>query len=154
MTINYILENIFSQNDIKWHCKDINSIAMTEFNIACPFGLPFSEPIIDVKEVSVRSKYIISSSNRYKEKWVKVVCLIDSHYPDDRDKILTVKQILERLKQFDGELELCSVHKEHDFESNNWVCAFINVFDGTDNYECEKHNIPENYKGTITNFLT
>lgn len=154
MTINYILDNIFSENDIKWHCKDINGIAMAEFNVACPFGMPFSEPIIDVKEVSVRGECIVSSSNRYKEKWVKVVCLINSNDPNDRDKILTVRQVLEKLKYFDGELELCSADKGHDFESNNWVCAFINVFDGTDNDECEKHNIPENYKGTITNFLT
>lgn len=154
MKINYILKNIFSENDIKWHCKDINSVAMTEFNVACPFSMPFSEPIIDVKEVSVRGECISSSSNRYKEKWVKVVCLINSNDPNDRDKILTVRQILERLKQFDGEFELCSADKGHDFKSHNWVRAFINVFDGTDSDECEKHNLPENYKGTITNFLT
>jgi len=79
--------------------------------------------------------------------------LISSNDPDDRDKILTVRQILERLKQFDEKLELCSVDKGHNFKSKDWVLAFINVHDGTDD-EGEKHNISENYKGTITNFLT
>jgi len=65
MTIKYILENIFSENEIKWHCKDIDSIAMAEFNVACPVGTPFSEPIIEIKEVFVREECIISSSNTY-----------------------------------------------------------------------------------------
>lgn len=154
MTINYILENIFSEYDIRWHCKDIDSIAMAEFNVACPLGMPFSEPIIDVKEVYVKGNCIVSSSHKYKEKWVKVVCLVNSNDSTDRNKILTVRQILERLKQFDGDLELCSADKGHDFNSNNWVSVFINVLDGTNNDECEKHNIPEDYKGVITNFLT
>lgn len=154
MTINYILENIFSKDNINWHCKDIDSIAMTEFNVACPFGAPFSEPIIDVKEVYAKTKCIVSPSRKYKENWARVVCLINSNDPSDIDKILTVRQVLERLKQFDRELELCSADKKHDFNSNNWVCAFINILDGTCNDECEKHNIPQNYKGTITNFLT
>lgn len=152
MTINYILQNIFSENDIKWHCKDLDSIAMAEFNVACPFGMPFSEPIIDVKEVFVRGK-CISSHKVYKEEWVTVVCLINSREPEDANKVLTVRQILEKIKHFDGELELCSIDKDHDFNSCDWICAFINVFDGTDNDECENHNISNDYKGKITYFV-
>lgn len=154
MTINYILENIFSGHCIKWHCRDIDSIAMSEFNVASPFRTPFSEPIIDVKEVYAKVKCIVSPSRKYKEKWARVICLINSNDPNDMDKILSVRQILEKLKQFDGELELCSADKEHDFNSNNWVPVFINILDGTSNDECDKRNIPQNYKGTITNFLT
>lgn len=153
MTINYFLENIFSEYNIKYHCKDLDSIAMAKFNVACPWP-PYSKPIIDIKEAFVRGECISYPSNEYKEKWVKVICLVDSNDSDDRDKILTVKQILERLKQFDGELELCSVDRGHDFKSKDLVSTFINVYDETSDNECKKYNIPENYKGTITNFLT
>ena len=151
MTINYILQNIFSENNIKWHCKDLDSIVMAGFNVG-GFGKTFSEPIIDVKEVFVRGK-CISSHKVYKEEWVKVVCLINSREPEDVNKVLTVRQILEKLKQFDGELELCSADKDHDFNSYNWICSFINVFDETDNDECERRNISNDYKGKITCFI-
>ena len=69
-------------------------------------------------------------------------------------RVLTIRQILERLKQYDGELELCSADKDHDFNSYNWVNAIINVFDETDNHECEKSNISNDYNGRITCFAT
>ena len=151
MTINYILQNIFSENDIKWHCKDLDSIAMAGFNVG-GFGKTFFEPIIDVREVLVRGK-CISSNKEYKDEWVKVVCLINSREPEDANKVLTVSQILKKMKKFDGELELCSADKSHEFNSYNWICPFINVFDETDNDECEKHNISNDYKGKITGFI-
>ena len=52
MTIDYMLNNIFSEENIKWHCKDIDSIAIAAFNYSNPFARPFYKPIIDVKEVT------------------------------------------------------------------------------------------------------
>lgn len=151
MTIDYILNRIFGE-DMKWHCKDVNSKAMAEFNVACPFGSPFSEPIIDVKEVIVKTKWLTGTHKTYEgQEEIKVVCLINSDDEEDIDKGMTVKEVIERLKEFDSQLDLCSMDKNY---KDGWVCAFINVFDGTDNDECEKYNIPKDYKGTITNFLT
>ena len=73
MTINYILNNIFSEKDIQWHYRDLESIAMTEFNVAS-WDTPYAEPIIDVKEVFVKSK-CLSSEKVYQKELVKVVCL-------------------------------------------------------------------------------
>lgn len=123
---------------------------MTEFNVAS-WDAPYAEPIIDVKEVFVKSK-CLSAEKVYKKELVKVVCLINSNDHKDMNKVLTVRQILERLKQYDGELELCSADKDHDFNSYNWVNAIINVFDETDNHECEKCNISNDYNGRITLF--
>ena len=81
---------------------------------------------------------------------IKVVCLIYSDDEEDINKCMTVKEIIERLKEFDDQLEVCSMNKNYE---SGWICAFINVFDGTDNDECEKHNTPKDYSGTITNFL-
>ena len=151
MTIDYILNNIFGA-DMKWHCKDINSKAMAKFNVACPVGLPFSEPIIDVKEMMVKTKWLIGTHKIYEgQDEVKVVCLISSCDVEDIDNGMTVKEVIKRLKNFDGQLDVCSMNKNYN---SGFVCAFINVFDGTDDDECEKHNLPKDYKGTITNFLT
>ena len=151
MTIDYILNNIFGA-DMKWHCKDINSKAMAKFNVACPVGLPFSEPIIDVKEVVIKTGLLVNTHKSYDGKdEIKVVCLINSDDEEDINKCMTVKEIIERLKEFDGQLDVCSMNKNYE---SGWVCAFINVFDGTDNDKCEKRNFQKNYKGTITNFLT
>ena len=151
MTIDYILNRIFGE-DMKWHCKDINSKAMAKFNVSCPFALPFSEPIIDVKEVMVKTKWLTGTHKTYEgQEEIKVVCLINSDDKEDMDKGMTVKEIINRLKELDSQLQVCSMGKNY---KDGWVRAFINVFDGTDNNECEKHNIPKDYIGTVTNFLT
>lgn len=152
MTINYILQNIFSENNIKWHCKDLDSIAMAEFNVACPLGMPFAEPIIDVKEVFARGK-CLSLDKVYNDEWVKVICLINSCDSEDIGKVLTVRQILGRLQQFDGKLELCSADKDHDFNSCDWVSDFTTVHDEEDSPNCKNKNISQNYKGRITYFV-
>lgn len=83
---------------------------MIEFN-AGSWGGQFSEPIIDVKEVIVREKNIVQLRKPYSEKWLKGVCLISSNDPDDKRKILNVRHILEKLKQFGKELEVYGATK-------------------------------------------
>jgi len=154
MKIDFIMDDIFSKRNIKWHCKYIDSIAMAEFNAGSPLGMPFSRPIIDVKEVLAKGKYIVNTLNSYKgQEWAKIVVLINSEDPNDINRCLTVRQIIEKLNQLDGGLEVCSANKNRDFMSNGWIPAFIDIHDGTDNIECEKRNIPKDYNGFITNFL-
>lgn len=150
MEVNYMLNRIFGE-DLEWHCKDLNSKAMAEFNVACPIGLPVSEPIIDVKEVIVDAKCICGTHKKYEgQDKVKIVCLINSADEEDMGKGMTVKEVIERLKEFDGQLDVCSMDKHY---TDGWVPAFINVFNGTNNDECERRNMPKDYNGTITDFI-
>lgn len=152
MTIDYILNNIFSEENIKWHCKDINSKAMAAFNYSNPFGTSFYEPIIDVKEVVVKKEWLVNIHNLGDiQDMVKVVCLINSDDKKDINKGLTVREILERLKAYDRNLYLCRMNKNYTF---GWVPSFINVYDGTNNDRSRCYNIPSEFNGIMTNFIT
>lgn len=151
MTVKYILENIFGK-DINWHCKNLNNKAMIKFNAASPFQ-PFAEPIIDIKEMMVDTRYLFNTHRDYKADKIKIVCLINSCEEGDQNQWMSVKDVIEKLKQFDEDLDLCNVDKQY---VDGWIPAIINVYDEDPEYayECDKKNIPNNFIGEITFFFS
>ena len=148
MTIDFIM-NEFSVDNRKWCCRDLNSKAMVEFNVASPIDTTFSMPIIDVRCMTVKRNYLLIQKE-YKDEDVCVVCLISSKNNEDVNKGMTVRNILSILKEFDGDLEVCTVDK--NFTRESWVHPIRGICDGTDNNECERYNIQNDYCGLITDF--
>ena len=79
--------------------------------------------------------------------------MLNSCEEGDQNQWMSVKDVIEKLKQFDEDLDLCNVDKQY---VNGWIPAIINVYDEDPEYayECEKKNIPNNFISGITFFLS
>ena len=156
MTIKYILETIFG-SDLEFHCENLDNKAMIEFNAASPFE-PFAEPIIEVKEFTVDKMYL-DTRRDYKSNKIKVVCLVNSSKECDQDKWMSVREVIEKLKIFDEDLEVFNIDKE--YEEGDFFDLIINVYDEVDDDddwlddedECEKKNVPDGFSGNVTLFI-
>lgn len=149
MKVDFMLNHCFGSN-IKWHCKDLNSRAMVEFNVASPFGQLFSVPVIEVKEMKVNKECLFLTNRVYKEDMVTIVCLVYSKKKQYRDKGMTVSDVIEKLKTFDSTLDVCCLPDNY---SGEVVFPIINVCYEIEEEVCKKYNLPNDYKGTVTNFI-
>lgn len=97
----------------------------------------------------MRKKLLANSNKSHSEDEIKIVCLVSSNNEEDMDKWMTVQEVIDRLKGFEFQSKLYGMNNK-----SGCICNIINVFDGNNNDGCEKHNIPKDYNGTVTNFLT
>lgn len=147
MTLEFLMKNIFNEPISSFHCEDLNSIALAKFNVACPLALPFSLPIIDIKELEINREQIFPDKFPDQET-IKTAVLICSGDLEDANKVLTVNDILIKLKDMNESNHFCINIKNSD--SFNYV---INAINGTNDSECDRQNMPDNYKGSVTDFI-
>ena len=152
MTIEYILNNVFSQKEIKWSCRDLNAKSMIAFNCCSPREDSYSIPIIDVQALTIKRNQL-ATLEKYETDEVHTACLIYSNKTEDVDKGMTVKEILLKLNEYDKNFELCAINKDFkEDDEDSLAFPIFEILDGTNDYGCERRNIREDYCGAITDF--
>ena len=85
--------------------------------------------------------------------------MVNSSKECDQDKRMSVREVIEKLKTFDEDLEVFNIDKE--YEEGDFFDLIINVYDEVDDDddwlddedECEKKNVPDGFSGNVTLFI-
>lgn len=125
MTINYILNTMFSKDNISKHCRDLKSKAYVKLNTG-GLGDVHSKSITDIKIISVNKKIVVGLDTEdatANNQNTDIACLVMADTPD---KEMTVEEVIDALHKIDNNLELCAIDKEY---KQGWILSIIGIFD-------------------------